>query len=864
MSLKPLPGGDGAPERTPVNNVPSPAGGGCAGGIRPFSENPSLEEILSVVAKPSRYLGGEVNSIRKDRAACRLSFALAFPDVYEVGMSHLGLQILYAILNSEPSICAERFYAPWPDMEARMRASGMRLSSLESRTALGDFDIVGFSLQYELSYTNVLNMLDLGGIPLRSAQRREGVPLVIAGGPCAFNPAPVAPFFDAFVIGEGEEVVLEIARTVRTGKEKGCGRKGLLTLLSELEGLYVPALHGRGKRIKKRIVRDLDAWRVPGRPLVPLMNTIHDRVTLEIARGCTRGCRFCQAGMVWRPLRERSPDVLKIMAEEMLCATGYGEVSLLALSAGDYSKIEHVLSDFMDRFYNGRVAIGLPSLRVETLSRKLIEEIRRVRKTSFTLAPEAGTQRLRDFINKGNTEADLLETARRVFEGGWRSVKLYFMIGIPGEREEDLEGIVDLAHKVLREGQSTRQVSCALSTFVPKPHTPFQWCRQACLEEILEKQRFFKKRITHRNLPLKWHDGRMSHLEGIFSRGDGRLAEVIEKAYRLGCRFDGWSDSFKFESWQKALEETDIRAEEYLRGRGFDERLPWSDIDCGLTWDFLLGEYERAQAGLLTADCRGGECRNCGVCDFESVRIVEAKEPERSAVRPPDMEPKRGSAGAKWRIKFVKDGGARFLSHLEVAAALIRAIKQSGISVLYTGGFHPHPRLSFAHATAVGMGSAGEYADLQVGDPRLEDPGSLCRKINSRLPSGLSVEDIREMSPGDAELLKNIKGFEYEIRLPPDFAADRAGDLEGRVIDFLRRDEWIIDRQGKEGTRRKDIRPCVGGLAVDRQDRRIILVLLQTGEGTARPQEILTHVLGLDETEARRSKVTKKKTFFER
>jgi radical SAM-linked protein len=354
----------------------------------------------------------------------------------------------------------------------------------------------------------------------------------------------------------------------------------------------------------------------------------------------------------------------------------------------------------------------------------------------------------------------------------------------------------------------------------------------------------------------------MSHLEGIFSRGDERLAALIERAYRLGCRFDGWSDAFRFEGWQKALGETGIRAEEYLRGRGFDEPLPWAGIDCGLTRNFLLGEHERAEAGLLTADCRGGECRACGVCDFESVRIVEAKEPVESSVASLERGQKPGRAGAKWRIKFVKGGDARFLSHLEVASALIRAIRQSGISVLYTEGFHPHPRLSFAHATAVGVGSAGEYADLHVGAPRLEDPGSLCGKINSRLPSGLSVEDIREMSPGDGELLNDIKGFEYEIQLPPDFTADRTGDLEGRIGNFLRREEWIIDRQGKDGTRRKDIRPCVGGLAIDTQGLRIILILLQTGEGTARPQEILTHVLGLDETEARRAKVTKKKTLF--
>jgi radical SAM family uncharacterized protein/radical SAM-linked protein len=864
MTLKSRHRGDWTPERTHAGEALLPTAGTSAGEVRAFSETVSFEEILSVVEKPSRYIGGEVNTVLKDRAKCRLSFALAFPDAYEVGMSHLGLQILYAILNSDPAVVAERFYAPWPDMERRMRAAGLQLSSLESRTVLRDFDIVGFSLQYELSYTNVLNMLDLGGIPLRSKDRREGDPLVIAGGPCAFNPAPVAPFFDAIVIGEGEEVVLEIARAVREAKERGDHREKRLAMLSEIQGIYVPAIHRNAARIKKRIVMDLDAWRLPGKPLVPLMNTIHNRATLEIARGCTRGCRFCQAGMIWRPVRERSPDVLRVMAEEMLCSTGYDEISLLSLSTGDYSKIEYVLSDFMNRFYDRRIAIGLPSLRVETLSQKLIEEIRKVRKTSFTLAPEAGTQRLRDIINKGNTEEDLLETARRVFEAGWKSVKLYFMIGIPGEREEDLEGIADLAYKVLREGKSQRLVNLALSTFVPKPHTPFQWCPQADLEEILDKQRFFKKRVTHRNLSLKWHDGRMSYLEGIFSRGDERLAALVEKAYLRGCRFDGWSDAFKFDDWQKALEETGIRAADYLRDRGVDEPLPWARVDCGLSRDFLLAEYQKARTGSLTPDCRTADCQACGVCDFESIEIIRAKEPEDRIVKPAEFPEKtKGPAGVKWRIKFVKGGDARFLSHLEVASALIRAIRQSGLSLLYSEGFRPHPRLSFGHATAVGMESVEEHADLQVEDTRLGDPGDLCRKINSRLPSGLFVESIREVSPVDGELLKNIRGFEYEIRLPDGLAVDRLYDLEKRIGEFLGKAECVVSRQRKDKTRPKNIRPCVRSLVLDRQGRKIYLFLLQAEGGTARPLEILTHVLGLDEAEARRSRVIKRGTLFD-
>ena len=588
-------------------------------------ERKLLETFLALVEKPSRYIGGEVNAAKKDPSACRLSVALAFPDAYEVGMSHLGLQILYAILNAHPHICAERVYAPWPDMEARLRANGLALSSLESGAALSEFDLIGFSLQYELSYTNVLTMLELGGVPLRANERRGGDPVVIAGGPCVFNPLPMAPFFDAIVIGEGEEVISEIADVLLQAKQKGLRREGMLERLSEIAGVFVPSVFREGMKIRKRIIPDLDRWLFPVKPVVPLMNTIHDRITLEIARGCTRGCRFCQAGMVWRPVRERNPSTLLAMAEEALKATGYDEITLLSLSSGDYSRIEPLLKELMNRYSERRVALGLPSLRVETLSPALIEQIRKVRKTSFTIAPEAGTRRLRDIINKGNTEEDLIAAARRVYEGGWKAIKLYFMIGLPGEQEEDLEGIADLAHRVMREGRG-RQVTLGLSTLVPKPHTPFQWVRQIGLEETLAKQGHLKRRVKNRNISFKWHDARMSLLEGLFSRGDERLADLVESAWRLGARFDGWSDQFRFELWEKALGERGIRLEEHLRERPPGEPLPWDFVDTGLDREFLLDEYEKSQRGEATPDCRIEGCRHCGVCDGELIAVREAAE----------------------------------------------------------------------------------------------------------------------------------------------------------------------------------------------------------------------------------------------
>lgn len=819
-----------------------------------------LEAFLALVEKPSRYTGGEANAADKDRAACRLSVALAFPDAYEVGMSHLGLQILYAILNAHPHICAERVYAPWPDMEARLRERGLPLATLESGTPLRAFDLIGFSLQYELSYTNVLTMLDLGGVPLRAKDRREGDPIVIAGGPCAFNPLPMAPFFDAFVIGEGEEVISEIADVLLAAKEKNRRRAEILERLGVLGGLFVPSMHRQGSRVRKRLVADLDRWHHPLRPVVPLMNTIHDRISLEIARGCTRGCRFCQAGMVWRPVRERNPSTLLTMAEEALRATGYDEISLLSLSAGDYSRIEPLLGELMNRYSGRRVALGLPSLRVETLTPRLIEEIRRVRKTSFTIAPEAGTQRLRDIINKGNTEADLLETARRVFEGGWKSIKLYFMIGLPGERGEDLEGIADLAHRVMREGRG-RQVNVGLSTLVPKPHTPFQWVRQIGLEETLAAQGHLKRRLSNRNISFKWHDARMSLLEGLFSRGDERLADLVEQAWLLGARFDGWSDRFLFERWEEALRQSGIRLEEHLRERGTAEPLPWEMVDAGLDREFLLAEYEKSLRGEATPDCRREGCRGCGVCDGSLVVIREAEGvPERPAPAA-DAAPAAGAPPvSRWRLVFAKTGMSRFLSHLEVSSALTRAVKRSGLALRYSEGFHPHPKISFPFATAVGMESLEEFADLQL-EGGIDDVGEAADRINAALPRGLEVRRIERLESGEAAVAKLVRGFRYRVSLPPGCVA---GDLEDRIARFLAAPSVIVEREGREGPSRKDVRPFVEGIALDRSAGVLEMGLRFADGKTARPAEILGRALGLDDEMLRGLRIVKTRTILER
>ncbi|MTI48500.1 MAG: TIGR03960 family B12-binding radical SAM protein [Firmicutes bacterium] len=598
-----------------------------------------LEEILPKVEKPARYIGSEENSIVKEIDKIEVRFGFAFPDIYEVGMSHLGLHILYNLLNNEDSIYCERVFAPWVDMEEKMKENDIPLYTLETKTPINELDFVGFTLQYEMSYTNILNMLDLGNIPVLSEDRGENDPFIIAGGPCVYNPEPLADIVDFFVIGEGEELTLEVLKTYKQWKKLGKDKKDFLDEVAKLEGIYVPSFYNieynedntiKGmvpknskypKTIKKVIIKDLDKTYFPDKIIVPYIETVHDRIILEIFRGCTRGCRFCQAGMIYRPVRERKVDTLVELAKKLVDATGHDEISLSSLSTSDYSQLEELIKRLIEEFKDKNVGLSLPSLRLDSFSLEFLDEIQDLRKSGLTFAPEAGSQRLRDVINKGIEEKDLIDSVEEAFGLGWSGVKLYFMIGLPTEEKEDVMGIKDLAYKVKdvffslpREKQKGNlQITASTSCFVPKPFTPFQWFPQNSIDEFYDKIRLLKGEIRDRKVKYNYHDPKLSFLEAIIARGDRKVSKAIVEAWKSGCRFDGWADLFDFNKWMKAFETTGIDTDFYAtRSRSYDEVLPWDFINTGVTKEFLIKENEKAIKGELTHDCRQG-CTACGI-----------------------------------------------------------------------------------------------------------------------------------------------------------------------------------------------------------------------------------------------------------
>lgn len=596
-----------------------------------------IEKFLLGVQKPGRYTGGELNSIVKDKSKIDIRYAFCFPDTYEIGMSHLGMKILYSLVNARDDAWCERVFAPDVDMEQVMRDNGIPLYALESGEAIKDFDLIGFTMQYELSYTNVLNMLDLAGLPVRSRDRKDLTPIVIAGGACVCNAEPMAEFFDITLPGDGEEVTNELIDLLKEYKAKDATKQEFLEAAAQIKGVYVPSLyeveynddctvksitptHGAPEKVEKRNVADLDKMFAPTEFVVPFLEVVHDRTTVEIFRGCIRGCRFCQAGFLNRPLREKSPEVVEAQCRSICEKTGYDEISLCSLSTSDYRGLEKLITDMLPWTVENKINISLPSLRADNFPKELMEQLNAVRRSGLTFAPEAGTQRLRDVINKNITEEEVLSTARQVFAGGWTAVKLYFMIGLPTETEDDIRGIADLAQAVVDEFYHNENkpkgkgvnVSVSVASLVPKPFTPFQWEPQDRPDTLIEKQNFLISCVKTRKVSVSRHVPWTSFLEGVFARGDRRLCDVIETAWRKGCKFDSWEEHLDREKWMDSFAENGIDPFFYTaRKRSFDEVLPWDHMDYGVTKKFLIKENEKAHRGETTASCRE-KCAGCG------------------------------------------------------------------------------------------------------------------------------------------------------------------------------------------------------------------------------------------------------------
>ncbi len=813
-----------------------------------------IRSFLTQVQKPGRYTGGETNSVYKDPEEVTVRVAFCFPDTYEIGMSNLGMRILCDCFNSVERCWCERVYAPWVDMEEKMIERGIPLFTHESGDAVGTFDIVAFTMQYELCYSTMLNMIRLAGIPLRREERGDGDPIILAGGPCSYNPEPVSAFVDIFSIGEGEEALPELARLLRDMKEDGSyTRNGFLyRAATELKGFYVPmfyevSYHDDGTIasiettapavpavVTKRIVEDLDHCCVPLDPVLPNIETVHDRVTLEVFRGCIRGCRFCQAGMVTRPVRERSPEMLDRCARTMVENSGYDEISLSSLSISDYTKISELTDRLLDWTNEKMINLSLPSMRADSFTKELMEKISTVRTSTLTFAPEAGTPRMRDVINKNITEEEILRACRVAYEAGKNQIKLYFMDGLPGETYEDIEGIAALASHVVDEYYQTPgrnkarqpQVTLSVACFIPKPHTPFQWERQNTLEELTEKQAFLSSKITDRKVRYNYHDAKVSRLEAIFAKGDRRLAAALEEAVRRHVRFDAWEDHFDYDNWMDIFATVGLDPAFYAnRTMADDEILPWDMISCGVTKEFLLSERHKAQEASATPACRD-KCSGCGAnrlvdkafCRWcpghpdsadsagriTSDRAVEAAAPEQKNAAKPARQ---------IRVRFRKTGAMLYVSHLDLARTVMRAVVRSGLPVYYTEGFNPKPKLVFGPPLSVGCGGEREVLDLRL--MTAVSNAEITARLSAVMPNGIEVTEVYEQK----NKLTDVKWADNSIR----WSNVTADGATASAVEEMFRHPVTIMKRSKSGEKPCDISSLIRALTAEADGKTLTI-----------------------------------------
>lgn len=807
-----------------------------------------MRELLPLLPRPSRYIGIEEGAVHKEGRPLSLHCALAFPDTYEVGMSYLGQKILYTILNSHPDWWAERAMAPCREAGEILRRHGSPLCTLESDTPLEDLDFIGFSVTHELAYTNVLYMLDLADIPLRSVDRGDDLaawPIIMAGGGAVLSAEPLAPFMDLMLLGEGEESLVEMSELLIRAKKEGWTRTAFLLEARHIPGAYIPGLFRQEadgsltplredyKGASRRIVPDLNTAAYPVDQVVPI-GAVHNRLSLEIARGCTRGCRFCHAGMVYRPVRERSLDNLSALLEQCLARTGFDEISYLSLSTGDFSALKTFFTATMDRCAQEQVSVSLPSLRVGSIDDSIMERMAGIRRTGATLAPEAGSQRLRDVINKGVTEEDLILHVQKLIEHGWQQVKLYFMIGLPTETPEDLDAIVDLCRKVRDaggRGTPRLQVTAAISPFVPKPYTPFQWEPQLSLPEIQDRIHYLREAFKGQKfLKMRWHEPSMSHLEGILSRGDRRLADVVETAFRKGGIFASWVEGFRLEPWLEALKECGIAADDCIGPRNPEGPLPWDHLEAGVSREFLLRERRRALEAKTTDDCRYNACRQCGSCDTKAApsrlprlssdtvyanrtnlpqRDQEAHAPRRDdegriicpvgKASPPRIAPELTVKAVEYRIWHTREGNAAFLSQLELQAVLERAMRRADLPMAFSQGFHPLPLLSFGRALPVGVASRAEWFAITLRRPLTAD--AVARALTPHLPRGMRVIDVYPVSKAQRTTQAVMERF--TVRHTGDSEAQKA--FARAWENFSAAESLTWTRETKKGPRTTDL-----------------------------------------------------------
>lgn len=856
----------------------------CSSREPSFADHP-YASFLHEVEKPARYIGGEFGQIRKNWQRVGSRICLAFPDIYDVGMSHIGTRILYHVLNGEPDILCERAFAPWFDLEARLRQQGLPLVSLENARALREFDVVGISLQHELVFTNCLTLLDLGGVPLRACDRTDADPLVLAGGSVATHPEPVAPFFDAFVVGDGERKAVEVTRQWTTDRRDGMDRQARLRRLAALGGVYVPALYetrldestgrtvvGRPTceeapfRIRRALLADIDDVPFPETFPTGGPETIFDRLSVEIARGCMQGCRFCQAGMIFRPERERDPQQLVDIIERAVRAGGHDELSLTSLSTADYTRIGELVRDVSERLQGQSVAIGVSSLRAYGLDDGVLDQIRQVRATGLTLAPEAASQRLRDVINKNIDDDQILQTADRALHRGWDRLKLYFMIGLPTETIEEVSGIVAMMARLRQVGRRARargrpvRVTGSVSTFVPKPHTPFQWFAMDGLETIAHKQGVLRDAARERNIDLKVHEAHGSVLEGILSRGDRRLAEVIERAWRMGARFDAWDGRVKWQIWCDALQQCGLSSSMYLDELPIDGALAWDHIDVGVSREFLLKERDRSLRGVTSPPCgrpaarrlqQSSEveppdeaklvCLRCGVdCDLDVMRerLKHASTPPSPAASrdaPSEASPQSPVVASalpgamaeaqsglpavgsvveptRCRMRFEKLGRSALMGHLDLVRELPRVLRRAGVPLCYSKGFHPKPVLSFGPALSLGVPSFEEYVDFKTPGP--VDVDAWMGAVSECCAEGLRVTAISRLGKNDPPIGRVVIGASYVLALSPAHLL-AAGD-DHSIADYIAR--WFampdtrVVRNVNGVDRELDLRTSIRGM----------------------------------------------------